>query len=288
MQPVTPAMFEDLVLSKPYFDRHGLILAVEGARPVGFAHAAFGANEDLSGIDPHQGSVSMVLTSPHPERPTIALELVAAAEDYLRRHGAKQIYAGTQFPFNGFYTGLYGAADMSGVLASDLASRELFSAAGYRETNRRLLLHRSLVGCRPVTDFKQMQLWRKFQVTCCGDVLPDNWWENCVWSHAEWMRASLTLRGGGETIISATFWEILPLSRAWGVRTVGLVRLEDTPEAREEGLTTLLLGEAFRQLGEQHMAQVEVQAPSDDTSLLKIYKQLGLVEHDQAGLFYKT
>jgi GNAT superfamily N-acetyltransferase len=287
MQPVTAAMIEDLVLSKPYFDRQGLIMAVDGARPVGFAHASFGANEDMSGIDHQQGSIQMVLTAPHPERATIALELVSAAEDYLRRRGARRLYAGIRFPFNGFYVGLYGSCDMSGILGSDLAARELFSAAGYRETNKRLLLHRSLIGCRSVIDFKQMQLRKKFQVTCCTDVLPDNWWENCVWSHAEWLRVKLTLRDGSDSIISATFWEILPLSRAWGVRTVGMVRLEDTPEAREEGLTTLLLGEAFRQLAEQHMAQVEVQAPTDDESLLKIYKQLGLVEHDTAGLFCK-
>jgi GNAT superfamily N-acetyltransferase len=288
MQPVTPSMLEDLVFSKPYFDRHGLILAVDGARPVGFAHATFGANEDLSGIDEHQGSTNLVMTSPHPDRAAISLELVSAAEDYLRRRGAKQLYAGTQFPFNGFYVGMYGGAEMCGILASDTAARELFCAADYRETNRRLLLHRSLIGCRSVIDFKQMQLRKKFQVACCSDVLPDNWWENCVWSHAEWLRAKLTLRGGGETIISATFCEILPLSRAWGVRTVGLVRLEDTPEAREQGLTTLLLGEAFRQMAEQNMAQVEVQAPAGDESLLQIYKQLGLVEYDQAGLYCKN
>ena len=287
MQPVTAAMLEDLVLSKPYFDRHGLILAVEGARPVGFVHAGFSANEDLSGIDEQQGSIQMVMTSPHPDRAVIALELVSAAEDYLRRRGAKQIYAGTQFPFNGFYVGLYGTGDMAGVLGSDSATRELLSAAGYRETNKRVLLHRSLIGCRSVIDFKQMQLRKKFQVTCCTDVLPDNWWENCVWSHAEWLRATLTLRGGSDSIISATFWEVLPLSRAWGVRTVGMIRLEDTPEAREEGLTTLLLGETFRQLAEQHMSQIEVQSPVGDESLLQIYKQLGLVEHDTAGLFCK-
>lgn len=287
MQPVTPAMLEDLVFSKPYFDRHGLILAVDGARPIGFVHAAFGANEDLTGIDEQQGSIQMILVAPHPDRAAISLELVAAGEDYLRRRGAKQIYAGVQFPFNGFYAGLYGACDLSGILGSDAQTRELLSAAGYREENKRVLLHRSLIGCRSVIDFNQMQLRKKFQVNCCSEVLPDNWWENCVWSHAEWLRATLTLRGGSDSIISATFWEILPLSRAWGVRTVGLVRLEDTPEAREEGLTTLLLGEAFRQLAEQHMAQVEVSAPAGDEALLKIYQQLGLVEHDTSGLFRK-
>ena len=36
---------------------------------------------------------------------------------------------------------------------------------------------------------------------------------------------------GGESIISATFWDVEPLGHNWGVQTVGLVKLDDTPEA---------------------------------------------------------
>ena len=46
MQPMTAALLEELVLSKPYFDPQGLIVATDGNHPVGFAHAAFGPTED--------------------------------------------------------------------------------------------------------------------------------------------------------------------------------------------------------------------------------------------------
>ena len=47
-----------------------------------------------------------------------------------------------------------------------------------------------------------------------------------------------------EPVISATFWEIQPLSQGWGVRSVGLVNLDDTPEARDAGLSLFLLSES--------------------------------------------
>ena len=57
-----------------------------------------------------------------------------------------------------------------------------------------------------------------------------------------------------------------PLGRNWGVQTVGLVRLDDTPEARQEGLTTYLLAEALRQYQLAGYGQFEAQAAATDIS----------------------
>ena len=48
LQPMTSAALEAAVFSKPYFDRHGLIVARDGDRLLGFANAAFGPNDDRS------------------------------------------------------------------------------------------------------------------------------------------------------------------------------------------------------------------------------------------------
>ena len=50
VQPMSPQLFEHLVLSKSYFDRFGLMLAVEGDHPIGFVHAGFGPSSKLSAI----------------------------------------------------------------------------------------------------------------------------------------------------------------------------------------------------------------------------------------------
>lgn len=287
MQAVTPQQLEKHVFAKPWFDRHGLIIATEGARPIGFVHAGFGANDGLTGIDQQQGTTCLLQVAPHPDRGEIASELLSASEDYLRRSGATQVFAGAQSPFNPFYLGFYGSSDVPGVLASDTAWTSLLAASGYKPLQRRLLLHRSLSGFRAPVDRQQMQVRRRFQVSAPVDIIPDNWWEACVWSPHEWTRLRLTLRDAREAIVSATFWEIEPLARSWGVQSIGLVRLDDTPEARSEGLTTFLLAEALRFFQSQGLTQFEAQAEADDASLIELFTRLGLTQHDEAALWVK-
>lgn len=288
MQAVTPPLLEKHVFAKPWFDRHGLIIACEGARPVGFVHAGFGASDDQRDVDTQQGTICLVMVAPHAERGQIAVELLAAAEDYLRRRGAKQIYAGCQFPFNPFYLGLYGSSDVPGVLASDGPAIELLRGAGFRATTRRTLWRRSLAGFRVPVDRQWMQVRRRFVAAPPIEVLPESWWDACVWAHHEWTRCDLTLPGGGEPVISAIVWDIEPLARGWGQQTVGLVRLDDTPEARSEGLTSFLLGEALRQYQTQGYALFEAQAQADDAALADVFTRLGLERYDEAALWMKT
>jgi hypothetical protein len=96
------------------------------------------------------------------------------------------------------------------------------------------------------------------------------------------------LPDGGEPIISATFWDVNPIARSWGVQTVGLVKLEDTPEARQEGLTTYLLSEVLRQYQSAGYAQFEAQAAVEDCTLREIFDGLGLTEYDEGALWVKT
>jgi GNAT superfamily N-acetyltransferase len=287
MQAVTPSLLEKHVLAKPWFDREGLIVACDGARPVGFAHAGFGADCEQRQLDCSQGTTCLLLVSPHEERETIATELMAASEDYLRRRGAKQVYAGSQSPFNPFYLGMYGSSDVAGVLNSNIGWVSLLGALGYKPQIRRVLAGRVLSGFRPPVDRNQMQVRRRFKIAGPMDVLPDNWWDASVWAAHEWARFDLVLPGGGEPIVSATFWDVDPLARSWGVQTVGLVRLEDTPEAREEGLTTFLLAESLRQYQANGYAQFEAQAGIEDASLRGLFELLGLVEYDEGALWVK-
>jgi hypothetical protein len=119
IQSVTSQLLEEHVFAKPWFDRQGLIVACEGARPVGFIHAGFGADCTGANIECSQGTTCLILVAPHDDRTLIATELLAASEDYIRRHGAKELFAGSQFPLNPFYLGLYGSSDVGGVLKSN-------------------------------------------------------------------------------------------------------------------------------------------------------------------------
>jgi GNAT superfamily N-acetyltransferase len=288
IQAITPQTIEEHVLAKPWFDRNGLIVACDGARPVGFIHAGFGADGAHQNLDYSQGTTCLLLVAPHENRPMIAAELMAASEDYLRRRGATQICAGSQFPLNPFYLGMYGSSDTAGVLASNIGWVHLLGNCGYQPRIRRVLAGRTLAGFRPPIDRKQMQVRRKFKVSEPIYVLPDNWWDACVWSLHEWTRFDLVLPGGGEPIISATFWDVEPLGHNWGLQTVGLVKLDDTPEARQEGLTTYLLADALRQYQTSGYAHFEAQALSADVSLRATFAELGLSEYDEGVLWLKA
>jgi GNAT superfamily N-acetyltransferase len=281
-------VLEQHVLAKPWFDRQGLIVACDGARPVGFAHAGFGADCEQQGLDCSQGTTCLVLIAPHEQRPQIAQELLAASEDYLRRRGAQQLFAGSQFPLNPFYLGLYGSSDTAGVLASNKGFVELLEASGYRPKHRRVLAGRTLAGFRPPVDRQQMQVRRRFKIAGPTDVLPDNWWDASVWALHELSRFDLVLPDGGEPIVSATFWDVDPLALSWGVRSVGLVSLDDTPEARAEGLSTYLLAEALKQYQTSGYAHFEAQAGADDESLRDLLEQLGLIVYDEGALWLKA
>jgi len=287
IQAVTPQTIEEHVLAKPWFDRHGLIVACDGARPVGFIHAGFGADCEHRGMDCSQGTTCLLLVAPHERRAEIAQELMGASEEYLRRRGAKQLYAGSQFPLNPFYLGMYGSSDVAGVLTSNTGWVHLLGNSGYQPKIRRVLAGRTLSGFRPPVDRKQMQVRRRFKVAEPTAIVPDNWWDACVWSLHEWTQFSLVLAGGSEPIVAATFWDVEPLGRNWGVQTVGLVKLDDTPEVRQEGLTTYLLAEALRQCQSAGYAQFEAQAAAGDASLRAIFTELGLTEYDEGVLWSK-
>ena len=288
VQAVTPPLLEKFIFGKPWFDRQGLIVACDGARPIGFVQAGFAASADRRDTDARQGTTCLVLVAPHEERAVVRVELLAAAEDYLRRRGATHLFAGCQPPLNPFYLGLYGSSDVPGVLASDAEFTSLLTGAGYRPHVRCTLWRRTLAGFRPPVDRQWMQVRRRFAAAPPRDVLPETWWDACVWAHHDWTRCDLTLAGGGEAVVSATLWDIEPLARDWGVQTVGLVRLDDTPAARGEGLTGFLLGEIMRQYQAQGYAALEAQAAADDPSLAEVFARLGLEQYDEAALWLKA
>jgi GNAT superfamily N-acetyltransferase len=287
LQAVTPQLIEEHVLAKPWFDRQGLIVACQGARPVGFVHAGFGPDATHRDLDYSQGTTCLLMVAPHDNRPMIAAELLDASEDYLRRRGARQLHAGSFEPLNPFYLGMYGGSDVVGVLASNTGWLSLLTNCGYQPDMRRVLAGRTLAGFRPPVDRKQMQVRRKFKVAGPRSVLPDSWWDACVWALHEWTRFSLVLPGGGEPLVSATFWDVEPLGHNWGVQTVGLVRLDDTEEARQEGLTTYLLADALRQYQAAGYGRFEAQAAEADESLRAVFTELGLGEYDQGALWTK-
>ena len=225
VQPMTTTLLERHVLAKPYFDQAGLIVAVEDDRPVAFAHAGFGPTEDESAVSHELGDTLLAIVAPHPDEAKIAAELIARCEAYLRAKGAKVLYGGGVRPLNSFYLGLYGGSEMPGILDSDPQQQAFFRAAGYREIDRTVVLHRELAGFRTQIDRQQMQLRRTTRVECIQDPASHSWWEACTVGEFPRTIYQLYLRDQPDLAATATLIDMEAFSHTWGAHRGDLRRV---------------------------------------------------------------
>src|SRR5262249_53825853 len=108
----TSSPLERFVFAKPYFDRDGLILALDNGVPVGFAQAGCGAKEAEAALARENGIICAVGVRPTHRRRGAGTELVRRCEAYLTARGATAVYAGPMRPLDPFYLGLYGGSEL--------------------------------------------------------------------------------------------------------------------------------------------------------------------------------
>jgi GNAT superfamily N-acetyltransferase len=287
LQPVSADLFEQLVFAKPYFDCQGLILAVDDGRAVGFAHAGFGSNDDLNGICTEMGVTCIVLVRPDYLAAEAASGLLEQAERYLRERGAKVLYGGAIRPLNPFYLGLYGGAELPGILTSDHVAIDLFRSHGYRDVDQTLIFRRDLTDFQVPMDRAQLALRRQMTIQMTADPPSRSWWDACTTSDFDLTRFEVMPRGGGQVLAQATFRGMEPAGASTFVRAAGLIDLEVDATRRRQGLATYLLGEAFQNCSRQGIMLVEVQTMARNAAAIALYRKLGFRQADQGVVFRK-
>ena len=284
---MTPALLEQHVFSKLYFDHAGLIVAEEGGWIVGFVHAGFGCDEAEAALNHEVGSICQLQVSDHPERQSIGKQLVRLAEEYLQGRGAGVIYGGGARPLNPFYLGLYGGSEAPGVLESDRWFGDLLQVSGYKVCQRSLVFERDLGGFRPPVDRRQMQIRRGNTIEATFDPPTENWWQSCTLGQTDRTRFDLRGRNAERPHATATFWDLEPLASSWGVHAVGLIRVEVDSTQRRQGLASYLIAEALRQLRAHGVARCEVQAMQENEAAVGLYRKLGFQQIDQGAVYRK-
>ncbi len=280
-------LLEHAVFSKMHFDRRGLIVATRDEVPVGFVHAGFGPDDAGAAIDTSLGTTLMMMLREGEEDNSLADDLLAASEEYLRAEGATVIYAGGIKPLNSFYLGLYGGSEIPGVLQANTLLREACTRRGYSESAQVSILQCDLVRFRPSVTRKVRQLRRPTTFLETYDPAAANWWEACVWGSQLRDDFRLLEKSSEKVLATASFWDVQPLSACWGVCTAGMSELYVDPDWRRRGCATYLLGEAFRLLKRRGVGMVEAQTMSTNEAALAFYEQLGFVEVDQGHVFRK-
>ena len=284
MQPMTSMLLEACVFSKPYFDREGLIVALEGERMVGFAHAGFAANADRSGIDTSIGTTMLVVTVPHDAEAATAAGLLARTEDYLRRRGAATLRGGGSATVGGFYLGLYGGAGLPGILDSSVGMQDVFRRAGYAEAERVAVLRRPLAGFRPPVNRLQMAIRRATTLRVIDEPARRSWWEAATTTGIALRRYEL--RNAAEELLgSGTFWDMQPIASAWGVAAAGLLHVDIEGARRRQGLASYLVAEAMHDLAQEGVTLVETQVVETNAPAVNLFEKLGFTVADRGTLF---
>jgi ribosomal protein S18 acetylase RimI-like enzyme len=286
-QPMTTALLERWVLAKPYFEDAGLQVATDDGRPIGFAHAGFGPTDDEQDLSFELGASIMVIVRPHDAEAQIAADLIARSESYLRSRGAKVLYGGGVRPLDAFYLVLYGGSELPGILDSNAQHQSFFHAAGYREIDRTVVLHRELAGFRPLVDRQQIQLRRRTQFDYQCDPPLSTWWEACTVGDSTRVEYRLSIPPDKNPVALATLVDMETFSHTWGVRTAGIVNVSVAENVRRQGFGKFLMGEVMREAAEQGYGMVEVQTMQHNVAALAMYDKLGFHQVDSGAILRK-
>lgn len=286
MQPMTTSILESGVLSKPYFDRKGLIVAVDRGRVVGFAHAGFGPTADRAAIDTTSGSTLLVVVAPHAAEEEIGDELLRRSESYLRERGATRLIGGGNGHFRGFYLGLYGGSDLPGILDSSPSMQKIFLRAGYRNCERITVLRRPLDGFRVPVNRLHMAIRRTTVMHVIDEPERRSWWEAATTTGVALRRYELRNKSG-ELLGSGTFWDMQPLSQSWGMVAAGLLHIDIEGPRRRQGLAQYLVAEAMHDLAEEGVDVVEAHTTDANVPAANLLYKLGFTQAEQGTIFEK-
>jgi ribosomal protein S18 acetylase RimI-like enzyme len=275
-----------LVFSQPYFDKNGLIVAGDGKEVVGFVHAGFGSNAEGTAISTDAGVICAVLVRQDYRRKGIGRELVTRAESFLRKRGAREIFAGESGTRNPFYLDLYGGAESAGMLESDPLAAPFFSSLGYQPAERYILLRRDISEKKDPFDPRMVAVKRLMKFGVMDRPTDANWW----WMTRLGRFGSLTFvlvpNAGGSPPAEVTFWEMELHAATRGERTAGITDLKVVAADRRKGYARSLITEVIRRLREELVTKVEVTIREENVAALNLFRALNFAPFD-AGVVYR-
>ncbi len=289
-RPLSGHEFDTHVVSKVQFDAAGLIVAERDGLIVGFVHSGFGPDE-LFGkphhLDYSLGTIAILVFEDDAESGEIGRGLIAEAENYLRRRGAKVIYAGGQHPLNPFYWGIYGGSELAGILTAHGNFLRSVVEAGYEPVSTTVLLEADLSTPEP-RDPRSALIRRQAKLEVTEDALPSNWWEALAIGEFQPTRYRLLSRADDSEIAHATTWDMSWYGRGDGRTRIGLIGLEVDPRHRRKGFGRHLVAEILRQARTDMVALVDIQTSATNVPALALYESLQFDPVETAILYRKA
>jgi ribosomal protein S18 acetylase RimI-like enzyme len=279
---------ESYVFAKAYFDRAGLIVAVEDRVHVGFAHAGFGPNETQTALCKANGVICAIGVRPSHRRRGVGAELLRRCENYLTSSGATALYAGPMPPFNPFYFGLYGGSNLPGFLSSNADAEPFFRHQGYQIHNTALVFQRALGEAVTIADGRFPALRRQFEVRIAPKSGVATWWQECVQGPVEAVEFLLEDKSTAEVVARTAVWEMDGFSWRWNQPSIGILSIDVRQDLRRQGVAKFLLAQLLRYLQEQFFGLVEIQVPEQNQAAIGLCQSLGFQRVDTGRQYKKA
>ena len=289
-KPVSCDEFDSIVIAQTYFDPAGVILAVNEAKKViGFVHAGFSADQNLSKLSTKIGVICVVIVDPAYRRQGIGRELVRRAEEYLRQAGAETIHAGGSPRNEPFYCGLYGGSEPAGFLESDPAAAPFFTALNYAPIERHLVFQRNLgPGGPEVMCVRLLNAKRQSKLTAASQYEPKDWWWSTRQGRLDSMMLGLVPKAGGSTFLAKVCVVGLDLyMTGWRLRAIGICNLQVEEKQRRKGYGQMLLDEVCRRVREDMIQLAEAHVPESDPAAVAVVKSAGFHQVDTGVVYQK-
>lgn len=279
-------MFDMFVLSEPYFDRDGLIIACEDDEAVGFVHAGFGTNATGTGINREVGVICALIVRPDRRRQGIGRELLGRAEAYLRGQGAQTIDAGESAGRDPFYLGLYGSAECAGFLESDQAAAPFFQKLGYSPAERFLVFRRAICEKREPFDPRSLLIKRAMKFAVLDRPHQANWWWMTRHGRFDTLTFVLLPNSGGPPACEMTCWGMELHGMTRSERTIGITGITTSEATRRKGYARVLACEVLRRLREDGVTHAEAVARDQNSPVIALLRALQF-EHGDSGVVYR-
>lgn len=288
----TPALLERWVLSKPYFDPDGLIVAydeTDNNKVLGYILAGFGPNADLSALDPTNGVICSLAVRPTARRHGLARQLVHKAEEYLTARGSTVLRAGPRWPYCPFGFGLYGGTNCPGFLASDTGADPFFKSLGYEPAGTTLVFHKKLDAPISIADGRFGLLRKRYETQVLRAAGVPSWWHDCVWGTLEPVEFRLLDKLANNFLAArAVVWELEGYGWRWGYPSAGILDIQVRQDLRRSGLAKLLVSQVLRFLQDQFFGVCELQAPAEFPALVGLCRAATMEEVDVGTTYIKS
>lgn len=280
------SVWDQCVLSKPYFDRDGLLVAVDAVGlPVGFVHFGFSGNPQGTRLSDTAAILHKICVSPGKDEDAIAEALMHQALKTLKTQGASNCTALGNTERNAFYLGVGEGDHLMGVVARDVRTQRWLTQSNFVSVHPTECWELDLSSFRPPMDRMQISIRRTCTVGRLLDEDSNQWWLSSVLGHCEQIRFNLVLRSPPKVENEIMFW--FPDPTICGVDpSVVRLWLPSAPEAEEARERFIyLMAESLRQLQQERKQKVRTYASADQQTTVTLLQRIGFrsVEH---GMIY--